>query len=100
VKKKDLRQRYNAVCQELARTREQAAMARQEEEQEFEQAIGELTVPLSTVTMVTPSGRLVKAQVVNLSWEQQELNVGTSFDPNRYVPGLRSVEIRLAPYPG
>lgn len=61
----------------------------------FEKALAELHPgPDASVTIITPSGALLKAMVTEIILNQDMLDAG-----DRLIGGPRSCEIRLAPQP-
>jgi len=101
MKKKTLARLLDQANRSVAAMIDRETNRREALKQEFEEALAELRGPVE-VRIITPSGRIVEAKMIEMQLETEAVEVtNPQIDRWReFLPGRRTVELRLAPYPG
>jgi tryptophan 2,3-dioxygenase len=100
VKKKTLAWQLGQARLAIQSIQDRTAREQAERQQRFEEALDELKWPADVVRLITPSGRIVVAKVLAIERDQDQTEVPSREGWREFLPGLTTVEIRLAPYPG
>jgi hypothetical protein len=99
MKKKDLARLLDQAKRSIETMQHRARNDQAERRRAFEEAMASLRRP-GDVRLITPTGQVVMAKVLDLNWDQTQVEMANREGWREFVPGMSSVEIRLAPYPG
>ena len=95
MKKRHLQERIDSLTRVNRVRQEQDSKRHEKEQAAFDAALTDITSSRDNVLIITGSGKLLRAVVIDVEASTAMIDVG-----NGFIPGLREVTIKLAPQPG
>lgn len=98
VKKSQLAKENERLRGEVRRMQDRRTAEERERQEAFDAALADLRGPRQ-VLMITPSGYLLRGTVSKLEIDVEAVDVSPGPGWREFMPGRRSVEIRIVPVP-
>lgn len=98
MKKKALAEENERLRGEVRRMQNRRTIEERERQEAFDAALADLRGPRQ-VLMITPSGCMLRGTVSKLEIDVEAVDVSPSPGWREFMPGRRSVELRIIPVP-